>query len=124
MPDSPAYAVAAEAAAEGLPITVPSVVLSEVSFGVARKLGTDPALANQYAWLLQLLEVGVLQPLALTVAAAHLAGELRALRAGPTDRAAQAQRGKTPAAHRLGIRPPDCRDGVGARLRHRHAQLV
>jgi predicted nucleic acid-binding protein len=83
VPDSPAHDAAIAAAVDGLPIAVPTPVLSEVAFGVAQRADIQPALVNQYEWLLDLIERSILQPLPLTVLAASVAGELRARQPAP-----------------------------------------
>lgn len=83
VPDGPAYAAVIRAADAGLPIAVPTVVFSEVSYGVKLASGRNPALVMNYEWLLGLIADALLQPLALDIEAADVAGELRAMQPIP-----------------------------------------
>ncbi len=66
------------AAADGAPISVPTAVLTEVSYGVMRFAEGNAALLDAYAWLRGLLEDGLLRALPLNASGAEVAGELRA----------------------------------------------
>lgn len=83
LPDTPAYEAVLAAADEGMPIGVPTAVLSEISYGIRRLAEGNAAFLDAYAWLEGLFEDGLLRALPLTASGAEVAGALRAERHVP-----------------------------------------
>jgi predicted nucleic acid-binding protein len=100
VPASPAYDAVLAAAESGAPVGVPTPVLAEVSYGVARSAARLPALIETHAWLGELIASGLLVALPLTAVAAEVAGELRAHARIPP--AGSARRGRAKAEQRVG----------------------